>query len=214
MNILHIDSSISGLGSASRELSAALVAAIAERHPAARVTYRDVVADEIRHLSGAIAAGFRPSGVSDFDAATRQEHRLSETLVSEFLAAELLVIGAPMYNFSIPSQLKAWLDRLAQVGRTFKYTEKGPVGLAGGKRVIVVSARGGFYADGPLASMDFQESYLKAFFGFLGISDVDFIRVEGASRGDAVRQQGLELARQAISERFKAIQTPAIQATR
>lgn len=209
MKILHIDSSILDSGSLTRDLSATVVAEILARHPAAEVSRRDVVENEIRHLDGAIAAGFRPTGFGDFDDATVTEHGVSETLVAEFLASDILVIGAPMYNFSVPSQLKAWMDRIAQAGRTFKYTEKGPVGLSGGKRVIVVSARGGFYADGPLARMDFQESYLRAFFGFLGITDVHVIRAEGASKGEAVRSEGLERARAAIGEIVAALQPTA-----
>ncbi|PWC86602.1 FMN-dependent NADH-azoreductase [Azospirillum sp. TSH100] len=209
MKILHIDSSILGSGSLTRDLSAAVVAEILARHPAAEVSRRDVVETEIRHLDGAIAAGFRPTGFGDFDDATLAEHGVSEMLVSEFLASDILVIGAPMYNFSVSSQLKAWMDRIAQAGRTFKYTEKGPVGLSGGKRVIVVSARGGFYADGPLARMDFQESYLRAFFGFLGITDVHVVRAEGASKGDAVRSEGLERARAAIAGVIAALQPAA-----
>lgn len=200
MKILHIDSSILGNGSLTRELSTAVVAKIRARHPATEVKHRDVVNEEIRHLDGAIAAGFRPTGIGDFDDAALKEHRISEALVTEFLASDILVIGAPMYNFSVSSQLKAWMDRIAQAGRTFRYTENGPVGLAGGKQVVVVSARGGFYADGPLTRMDFQESYLKAFFGFLGIADVHVIRAEGASKGEAVRAKGLDLAREAIAD--------------
>ncbi|KPA88978.1 MULTISPECIES: FMN-dependent NADH-azoreductase [Pseudomonas] len=200
MNILHIDSSILGEGSVTRELSAELVAQLRARHPTARVTYRDLAEHEVRHLNGAIAAGFRQPGGGEWDEATVREHQVSETLVTEFLHSDLLVIGAPMYNFSLSSQLKAWLDRIAQVGRTFKYTENGPVGLSAGRRVIVVSARGGFYAQGPFAHMDFQENYLKAFFGFLGIGDVQFVRAEGASKGDQVRQQGITRARLAIAD--------------
>ena len=200
MKILHIDSSILGNASLTRELSAAVIDEIRTRHPAAEVTRRDVVANEIRHLDGAIAAGFRPTGVGDFDDATLMEYRVSETLVTEFLASDVLVIGAPMYNFSVPSQLKAWMDRIAQAGRTFKYTDKGPVGLAGGKQIIVVSARGGVYADGPLARMDFQESYLRAYFGFLGITDVHVVRAEGASKGETVRAEGLRRAKAAIAD--------------
>ncbi|MBB6253265.1 FMN-dependent NADH-azoreductase [Nitrospirillum iridis] len=199
MKILHIDSSILESASLTRELSAAVVDEIRTRNPGAEVARRDVVADEIRHLDGAIAAGFRPTGFGDFDDATLKQHGVSETLVTEFLASDVLVIGAPMYNFSVPSQLKAWMDRIAQAGRTFKYTEKGPVGLAGGKQVIVVSARGGFYAEGPLARMDFQESYLRAYFGFLGITDVHVIRAEGASKGEALRSEGLQRAKVAIA---------------
>jgi FMN-dependent NADH-azoreductase len=200
MNILHIDSSVLGSASLTRELSAAVVAEIRNRHPAATVIRRDVAADEIRHLNGAIAAGFRPTVVAEVDDATRAEHGVSEALVTEFLASDVLVIGAPMYNFSIPSQLKSWMDRIAQAGRTFQYTATGPVGLAGGKRVIVVSARGGFYADGPLSGMDFQESYLRAYFGFLGITDVQIIRAEGASKGEAARAEGRDRAKAAIPD--------------
>lgn len=210
MKILHIDSSILGSGSLTRELSAAVVAEIRARHPAAEVKHRDIVNEEIRHLDGAIAAGFRPTGIGDFDDAALKEHKISEALVTEFLASDVLVIGAPMYNFSVSSQLKAWMDRIAQAGRTFRYTENGPVGLAGGRRVVVVSARGGFYADGPLARMDFQESYLKAFFGFLGIADVHVIRAEGASKGETMRAKGLELARGAIADVVGGLQISAV----
>ena len=198
MNILHIDASILGAQSITRDLSAAIVQQLQATHPDARVVYRDVVQQEIRHLTAAIAGGFRPCGVSTFDAATLQEHQLSELLLQEFMASDVIVVGAPMYNFSVPTQLKAWLDRLAQAGRSFQYTERGPVGLAGGKRVIVASARGGFYAEGPLAHMDFQEGYLRAFFGFLGIDDVQFVRAEGASKAAEIRQAGIAKAKSAI----------------
>ncbi|MCQ4161378.1 NAD(P)H-dependent oxidoreductase [Roseomonas sp. GC11] len=210
MKILHLDSSILGGNSLTRDLSAAVVADLRARDPEAEVAYRDLVAEEIRHLDGAIAAGFRPTGGGGFDAATLQEHQLSEALVAQFLASDVLVIGAPMYNFSVPSQLKAWLDRIAQAGRTFRYTEKGPVGLSGGRSVIIVSGRGGFYAGGgPLAALDFQEAYLRAFFGFLGITDIRVVRAEGASKGEAIRAQGLEAARAAIAEATAGLGRPA-----
>ena len=198
MKVLHIDSSILGNNAITRDLSAAVVARIRATYPAVQVVYRDLVAAEIRHLNGAIAAGFRQVADAQLDDATLHEHQLSEALVTEFLAHDTIVIGAPMYNFSVASQLKAWLDRIAQAGRTFKYTEHGPVGLARGKRVIVVSARGGFYAEGPFGRMDFQENYLKSFFGFLGVTDVRFVRAEGASKGAQLREAGVEAARAAI----------------
>ncbi|KAB7769784.1 FMN-dependent NADH-azoreductase [Xanthomonas maliensis] len=206
MKILHIDSSILAADSVTRELTAATVARLRTAHPAASVTYRDLVADPINHLTGAIAAGFRPTGVDHFDAATLREHAVSQTLLDEFLAHDVLVIGVPMYNFSLPSQLKAWLDRLAQVGRTFKYTETGPVGLVGGKQILLASGRGGFYAEGPLTGMDFQERYLLAFFRFLGITEVQVVRAEGASKGPAVRQAGLERAHLAIFDALAQFQ--------
>ena len=189
MKILHIDSSIAQERSVTRLLSHEVVRQMTETGRYESVVYRDVVKDEIRHLTGNIAAGFRPvpGGDSTGEALT-QEHQISDKLIEEFLASDTIVIGAPMYNFSVPSQLKAWLDRLAQPGKTFSYTPQGPVGLAGGKTVIVVSARGGFYANTPLVEMDFQERYLRNFFAFLGISHVEFIRAEGTSKGDEIKQ--------------------------
>jgi len=133
--------------------------------------------------------------------AQRSENVLSEQLVSQFLNADVVVIGAPLYNFSIPSQLKSWIDRIAQAGRTFKYTENGPVGLAGGKRVIVASTRGGVYSttEGGRA-LEHQESYLQTIFGFFGIKDVEFVRAEGVNMGDAPRSAALQAATQSIAE--------------
>lgn len=198
MKLLHIDSSIMGNASVTRELSAAVVAAIKADSPDIRVTYRDLIEEEVSHLSGPIAAGFRQPQQTDVAPETLVQHQLSETLVTEFLASDILVIGAPMYNFSVPTQLKTWLDRIAQVNRTFKYTDKGPIGLTRNKYIIVVSARGGFYADAPFQDMDFQETYLRAFFGFLGVTDIEFVRAEGVSRGDQVRRAGIESALSSI----------------
>jgi FMN-dependent NADH-azoreductase len=130
----------------------------------------------------------------------RQENAVSEALVQQFLAADVIVIGAPLYNFSIPSQLKAWIDRVAQVGRTFKYTEKGPQGLAGGKTVIVASTRGGVYStsEGGRA-MEHQESYLQTVFGFFGITDVRFVRAEGLAMGAEPKAQAIADAELAIT---------------
>jgi len=157
MKLLHIDSGILGEHSVSRRLTAAVAAQWTADVPDLDVTYRDLAAEPLDHLSGAVVA----SGFADGAAA-----------LEEFLAADVIVVGAPMYNFTIPSQLKAWIDRLAVQGKTFRYTESGPVGLAGGKTLIVVSTRGGFYgADTPLAGLDHQEAYLRTVFGFLGITD-------------------------------------------
>ncbi|MBL0908315.1 FMN-dependent NADH-azoreductase [Pectobacterium carotovorum] len=198
MNILHIDSSILESGSVSRQISADVVEQLVKQHPQAVVTYRDVVKDEIRHLTGPIVAGFRQIASSSADEATLREHQLSEALVAEFLANDVIVIGAPMYNFSVSSQLKSWLDRLAQAGKTFKYTEKGPVGLSGGRTVIVVSSRGGFYTTPPFLDMDFQERYLQGFFRFLGITDIHFVRAEGASKGDEIKNREIQNAQSSI----------------
>lgn len=200
MNILHIDSSFNHAHSVSRLLSREIVDRLMQSGRYDEVVYRDVVDDEISHLTAPIAAGFRPVAESDLAADVAVEHRLSETLVAEFLASDLIVIGAPMYNFSIPSQLKAWLDRLAQPGKTFSYTAQGPVGLAGDKRVIIASSRGGFYHDTPLEEMDFQERYLNAFFGFLGITNVAFMRAEGISKGDAVKEREIQRAIASVAD--------------
>ena len=190
MQLLHIDSAITGEQSVSRQLTARTVAAWQAAHPGTTVQYLDLAQQAPSHLS-AQSLGFR-TGQAAATEAERAENALSEALVSQFLASDVIVIGAPLYNFSIPSQLKAWIDRLAQAGRTFKYTDKGPVGLAGGKTVIVASSRGGVYSasEGGQA-MEHQESYLKVVFGFFGITDVRFVRAEGIGMGPDAKAQAL-----------------------
>ncbi|HEX2544796.1 MAG TPA: FMN-dependent NADH-azoreductase [Ramlibacter sp.] len=186
MKLLHVDSSVLGGNSVSRQLSARTVAEWQAAHPATVVEYLDLALDAPAHL----------------DAAALAPNPVSEALVSQFLAADVVVIGAPMYNFSIPSQLKAWIDRIAQAGRTFKYTAEGPVGLAGGKTVIVASSRGGVYSSNPaLAFLDHQESYLKAVFGFFGITDVHFVRAEGVNLGEAAKAEAIANANVQIQAR-------------
>lgn len=182
MQLLHIDSAITGEQSVSRELTKRIVAAWKAGHANTTVQYLDLAAQAPAHFT-ADAMGFRTGQEASTDV-QRAENALSEALVSQFLAADVIVIGAPLYNFTIPSQLKAWIDRVAQIGRTFKYTDKGPVGLAGGKTVIVASSRGGVYStsEGGQA-MEHQESYLKVVFGFFGIADVRFVRAEGVGMG-------------------------------
>jgi FMN-dependent NADH-azoreductase len=199
MHILHLDSSVLTDASASRALTNAIVNALQNEHPDARVTYRDLVADAIPHLDGPIAAGFRPIHGGEANPSTAAEHVRSETLVMELLVSDTIVIGAPMYNFSVASQLKAWIDRVVQPGRTFQYTATGPVGLSTGKRVIVASTRGGAYATGPAMAMDFQEDYLAAVFGFIGITDVQFVRAENQSRGAEAKALAMRTAHAAIA---------------
>ena len=194
MRILHLDSSIQGEGSASRILTKSIVSGLIASHAGVTVIYRDLVDDEISHLNGPIAAGFRPLDFDVKDDATRKEHARTAELVSELIATHVLVIGAPMYNFSVASQLKAWIDRVIQPGKTFRYTETGPIGLLSDKKVLIVSTRGGSYLNGPMAQMDFQESYLRAALGFLGIKDVTFLRAENMSRGVDARRHSLEQA--------------------
>ena len=193
--LLHIDSSILGSNSVSRQLTAQIVASWRAAHPATEVSYLDLAMDSPSHLS-AESLGFRlPAGTAELSDAQQRENAISEALVSQFIAADVLVIGASLYNFSIPSQLKAWIDRVAQVGRTFKYTDKGPVGLAGGKTIIVASTRGGMYSTSDAGNaMEHQESYLKTVFGFVGVTDVRFVRAEGLGMGEAAKAAALAAA--------------------
>lgn len=190
MTLLHIDSSPLAAASASRVLTAAIVEAARAADPGLDVVYRDLAAAPPAHL-GAAALAARAGAQT---AAEQAEAAVTEDLLAEFLAADVIVLGAPMYNFSIPSQLKAWIDRIAQAGRTFRYTENGPEGLAGGKTVIVASTRGGLYSEGPAAGMDHQESYLKTVFGFLGITDVRFVRAERLALGEDSRARAMDAA--------------------
>jgi FMN-dependent NADH-azoreductase len=195
MKLLQIDSSPLGTQSVSRQLTRDIAAQWVAAHPQTTVEHLDLALDAPSHLNQD-SLGFRlgpnPAGLSE---AQRRENAVSEQLLRQFLDADVIVVGAPMYNFSIPSQLKAWIDRIAQVGRTFKYTDKGPVGLAGGKTVIVASSRGGVYSTNPaLAGLDHQENYLKTVFGFFGISDLRFVRAEGVAMGDAAKMQALAAA--------------------
>ena len=199
MKLLHIDSSILGAGSVSRTLSSAIVAAQVAQHPGLEVSYRDLAAQPVDHLSGAhLAAG---QGAVPEDAALAADVADGAAVLDAFLAADIVVVGAPMYNFSIPTQLKAWIDRLAVAGRTFRYSATGVEGLAGGKTVIIASSRGGFYGEGtPIAFLDHQETYLKGVFSFFGITDIRFIRAEGVALGDEARGKAVDGAQVEIQK--------------
>ena len=191
MNLLHIDTAITGDNSVTRQIGAAVVEATRRANPAVNVTYRDLDADPVPHLDSASVGKLRGGQAAE---ASDPEVLRNTALIEEFLAADVVVIGAPMYNFSIPSQLKAWIDRIAVSGKTFSYTENGPQGLAGGKKVFVASARGGIYSEGPGAAADFQEPFLRQVFGFFGIEDVIFIRAEGVAYGPDHYKAALEAA--------------------
>lgn len=196
MQLLHIDSSPLAANSVSRELTRRTVAEWLAAHPGTQVDYLDLAVDAPTHLN-ADSLGFRLApGTPGLTEAQRQENAVSERLVSQFLAADVVVVGAPMYNFSIPTQLKAWIDRIAQAGRTFRYTATGPEGLAGDKTVIVVSSRGGAY--GEASPADHQESYLKTIFGFFGVTDLRIVRAEGVAMGDAAKAKALAEADAAL----------------
>ena len=198
MNLLHLDSSPLAAQSASRVLTARIVEQWVATHPGTAVERLDLTVDAPSHLD-ADSLGFRlPPDAEGLTEAQRRENAVSERLVTQFLAADVVVVGAPMYNFSVPSQLKAWIDRIAQAGRSFRYTANGPEGLAGGKTVIVASTRGGVHADG--SPMEHQESYLRAMFGFLGVTDVRIVRAEGLAMGPEARSRALEAAEGAIAQ--------------
>ncbi|SMF70666.1 FMN-dependent NADH-azoreductase [Azospirillum oryzae] len=190
--ILHVDSSPLGTASVTRQLTASIVEALVKAEPSATVVARDVAANPPAHLDGELLQVVKLGVVEGLSPRQSEELALTNALLDEFLAADVVVIGAPMYNFSIPTQLKAWIDRLAQAGRTFRYTEKGPEGLAGGKRVIIASGRGGVYSTNPaLAGLDHQEAYLRTVLGFFGITDVTFIRAEGIGMGPEAKDKAL-----------------------
>ena len=197
MKLLHIDSSILGDNSASRQLSGEVVKAWQAAHPGLDVSYRDVAVEAIEHFSAAtlVAAG-TPAELRD--AAQKHEAQLSADTLAQFMAADAVVIGAPMYNFSIPTQLKAWIDRIAVAGQTFRYTENGPEGLCNGKKVIVVSTSGGLHSG--QATGVAHEDYLKVVLGFLGITDVEFVRAHGLAYGDELRSKAMNDAHAQINQ--------------
>ena len=200
MKLLHIDSGILGENSVTRHVSAAVVADWKKRQPGLKVTYRDLASNPIGHLTGShlMAASV---DTAQHSPELRKDLAESGKALEEFLEADVVVIGAPMYNFSVPSQLKAWIDRIAVKGKTFRYTEKGPEGLAGGKKLIIASSRGGFYnKENGLAAIDHQEPYLRAVFGFLGVTDVDFVRTEGVAVSPEQKQQAIGNAERAIAQ--------------
>jgi FMN-dependent NADH-azoreductase len=193
MKLLHIDSSILGQNSVSRILSADLATAETGLHPGIEVVYRDLGTEPLQHLSGAHIAAFHGA-----EPAPGLDLAAGGTALEEFLAADIVVIGVPMYNFAIPSQLKAWIDRIVVAGKTFRYGESGPVGLAGGKKVFIASSRGGTYADTPIAFLDHQESYLRVVFNFIGVTDLTFVRAEGLAQTE-VREQSIAHAKGEIA---------------
>jgi FMN-dependent NADH-azoreductase len=197
--LLHIDSSVLGPHSVSRRLSAAIVDRLRQTTPGLEIAYRDLTAVPLAHLSGthlAAAQGNLPS-----DPLLQQELAAGRAVLEEFLAADILVLGAPMYNFSIPSQLKAWIDRILIAGKTFRYTAQGPQGLAGNKRVIVALSRGGYYGQGtPTAALEHLESYLRGIFGFIGVTALEFIAADGIQVGPEHREKALANALEAVSQ--------------
>lgn len=193
--VLYINSSVRSNGSLSRQLSGELVAKLAAQGNT--VVERDLAAQPVPHLSEQMmGAFFTPADQRSAEAAATIA--LSDTLVDELLAADVLVLAAPMYNFSVPSTLKAWIDHVARAGRTFQYTATGPVGLATGKKAYIFTASGGVYSEGPAAAYDHLSTYLRAALGFLGITDITFVQAEGVALGEDAVAATLAKSRSAI----------------
>lgn len=194
--LLLIESSVRQQDSVSRQLSEEFVAQWRQANPGGRVLSRDLAREPLPHLDADLLGGWMKPAAEQ-SAAEQAALARSDQLIEELLAADVLVLGAPMYNFAIPSTLKAWLDHVLRAGVTFKYTEQGPRGLLQGKRAYVLTARGGVYAGGPL---DQQEPYLRQALGFIGIDDVQFVHAEGLNMGGDSAAQGLARARARLAE--------------
>ena len=201
MNLLHLDSSILGDNSVSRRLSAGVVARLTEGASDVDVTYRDLSGDTpVPHLSGAYLAAAQSPGC-EHSPAIQADLALGGEILREFLTADTVVIGVAFYNFSVPSQLKAWIDRILIAGQTFRYGADGRAeGLAGGKRVILAIARGGFYGEGtPIQSFEHAETYLRTAFGFIGLTDLEVVAAEGIAVGPEQREAAIANAEQQIA---------------
>ncbi|AUO66001.1 FMN-dependent NADH-azoreductase [Citrobacter freundii complex sp. CFNIH2] len=199
MKLLHLDSSILGQNSVSRQLSADIVQKISHQVQPVIVKYRDLADNPIPHLSGAYLAASGSPGTGH-DSTLQSELALSSEVLNEFINADVVVIGAALYNFSIPSQLKAWIDRIAINGKTFRYTEAGPVGLVGDKKIILAIARGGYYGHGSSAeALEHAESYLRAIFSFIGVTKLQVVIAEGHNVGPDHRTRALDIAAQQVA---------------
>ena len=192
MNILYVASSSRGSASYSNRVATDVLTELRDRNPGAKVTVRDLAREPLPHIDDDFVAATRGPATSQTDEQRALLAR-SDTLVDELLAADVVVIAAPMINFTIPSTLKSWVDYVARAGRTFRYSEKGPEGLVTGKQVILVVARGGVYADAGQA-LDFQVPYLKSVLGFLGMTDVTVLEVEGTAFGPDAAEKAVAAA--------------------
>ena len=205
-NILALTSSLSGAGSTSDPLVAEAIRQLKALHPGAHVVHRDLAHDPVPHLMPDSFAGVRAEARTPAEHAARA---LSDQLIAEVRAADVVVIGAPMYNFSVPTTLRAWFDHVLRPRVTFAYTAEGPQGLVEDKPVIVIEARGGSYSEGAAAAIDFQEPYLRFLLGFMGLKDVRFVRAEKIGHGAEARTAAMAAAIAAIGE---AVQPRALAA--
>ena len=199
-NLLFVASSLFGDGSQSRLIASEFIDRWHQSHPQTTVVERDLAADGIPHLSlAAFAAALTPADARS--TAEREAAALADALIEEVEAADVIVIAAPMYNFSIPSTLKAWIDHIARAGRTFTYGAAGAEGLLKGRKVFVITGRGGIYSgDSPAKGLDFQEPYLRTLLGFLGLDDITFIHAEGLKVSPEAAASGIERARKTIGD--------------
>ncbi len=195
-SLLVINSSAAREESVSRVLVQETVERLLAGHPELTAKSRDLGRDPVPHLSVETLAGVRGTPASD---AERKSRALSDELIAELRAADTIVIGAPMYNFGVPTALRAWFDYVLRAGETFSYSEAGPKGLLTGKRVIVIESRGGLYSEGPASAIDFQEPYLRHLLGFVGLTDVTFVRAEKIGYGPDARAAAMTQARREIS---------------
>lgn len=195
--VLVLNSSLSGAASVSRLLVAETVSQIVARDPTAKLVFRDLAQAEIPHLNLLTVAGVRATATTPAETKARD---LSDELISELRSADTIVIGAPMYNFSIPSTLRTWFDHVLRAGETFSYSETGPKGLLEGKRVIVVESRGGLYSEGPAQALDFQEPYLRQLLGFIGLTDAAFVQAEKIGYGPDARAAAIDGAKARLAD--------------
>jgi FMN-dependent NADH-azoreductase len=200
MKILHLDSSITGAQSVSRLLGTEIVAAQRAQHPGAEVVYHDLAKEPAMHLSPAHLAAFQGGAVES--EALGRDMALGAAYLDELMSADVLVVGVPMYNFGIPTQLKSWIDRVVVAGKTFRYTETGPVGLLpAGKKVFIAVTSGGFYSgDSPARFLEHAESYLRGVFAHIGLKDVTVFRAEGIGLGPDARTRAIGDALAAIDK--------------
>lgn len=197
--ILHIDASASDAATShSRRLSASLVEKLKGKHQDITVTRRDVVAETLPHVDTTIRQAWTPG--SERTAALDDVANRSRTLVDELKSADIVVIGSPMYNFTVPSTLKSWIDHVAIAGQTFRYTEAGAEGLLGGKKVYLALSSGGIYTQGPFQGFEHLATYLTAVLNFMGITDIETIRVEGIAYGPEQDEAAMTAARSRIDK--------------
>ncbi len=208
MKILHLDSSITGQHSVSRTLSSEIVAAQAALNPGSEIVYHDLANEPAMHLSPAHMATFQGGAIES--EALGQDLALGAKYIDELIGADVLVIGMPMYNFGIPTQLKSWIDRVVVAGKTFRYAETGPVGLLpAGKKAFIAASSGGFYSgESPAKFLEHTESYLRAVLAHMGLKDVTVFRAEGIGLGPEARKHAIDDALGAI-DKFHAVKLAA-----